>query len=69
MKEFNEFINYLNDNLDSILYDIKNGLNDVSESQRTISREEWEFIHKTIIKSNIAILRQYHTWLHKEPQK
>lgn len=69
MKDFNKFIDYLNDNSNSVLFDIQNGLLDVSESQRTISKEEWLFIQKTIIKSNIAFLRQYHKWLHEEPHE
>ena len=63
MKDFNDFLDYLKENQDVVLFDIENGLSDVSESQRTITREEWIFIQKYAVKSQIAILRQYHKWL------
>lgn len=65
MKDFNNFVEHINENIDTILFDIQNGLTDVSESQRTISKEEWNYIQKAIFKSNIAMLRQYHKWLHE----
>ena len=65
MKDFNEFISFLQSNSNIVLFDTQSGLTDVSESQRTISKEEWQFIEKSIVKSNLAILRQYHKWLEK----
>lgn len=65
MKDFNEFISFLQSNSNIVLFDSQSGLTDVSESQRTISKEEWQFIEKSIVKSNLAILRQYHKWLEK----
>ncbi len=65
MKDFNEFISFLQSNSNIVLFDAQSGLTDVSESQRTISKEEWQFIEKSIVKSNLAILRQYHKWLEK----
>lgn len=65
MKDFNEFISFLQSNSNIVLFDAQSGLTDVPESQRTISKEEWQFIEKSIVKSNLAILRQYHKWLEK----
>lgn len=63
MKDFNDFVKFLNENHKAVLFDTMSNLKDVSESQRTISAEEWLFIEKYILKSTIAILRQYHKWL------
>lgn len=60
MKDFNDFMNYISQNTQAVLFDIKNNLKDVSESQRTITSEEWQFIEEYILQSNLAILRQYH---------
>ncbi len=68
MKDFNEFIKTVNENIDTVLFDTCNDLDEISESQRTITKEEWLFIEKTIFKSNIAMLRQYHKWLHEDNQ-
>lgn len=67
MNDFNDFLKFLSDNHNTVLFDTTNNLKDVSDSQRTISREEWIFIEKFVFKSTIAILRQYHKWLHEEP--
>ena len=63
----NDFLKFLSDNHNTVLFDTTNNLKDVSDSQRTISREEWIFIEKYVFKSTIAILRQYHKWLHEKP--
>lgn len=68
MKDFSGFTEYLNDHLNSVLYDVKLNLDDVSKSQQTISKEEWLFIEKYVIKTNIAILRQYHNWLQQDSE-
>ena len=67
MKDFNDFCEFLNDNKEIVLFDTMNSLKDVSESQQTISGEESLFIEKYVLKSTIAILRQYHKWLHEKP--
>lgn len=67
MNDFNDFLKFLSDNHNTVLFDTTNNLKDVSDSQRTISREEWIFIEKFVFKSTIAILRQYHKWLHEKP--
>ena len=67
VKDFNDFLEFLSDNHDTVLFDTMNNIKDVSESQRTISREEWIFIDKYVFKSTIAILRQYHKWLNQTP--
>ena len=63
MNDFNDFLAFLKENQDVVFFDIENSMKDVSESQRTISREEWVFIQKYAIKSQLAVLRQYHKWL------
>ncbi len=64
MKSFNDFLSSFDK--DATLYDIMNNLGDVSESQRTISKEEWQFIGKLVINSQVALLRQYHNWLNHQ---
>lgn len=66
MIDFNEFVLFLQSNADTVLYDAFSELSNVSENQRTISKEEWKLIEKSIVNCNLAILRQYHKWLEKE---
>lgn len=66
MKDFFDFEKFCNENLYSILFELTNGLDDVSESQRTITKEEWAFIQELIVKSNLTFLRWYHGFFHEE---
>lgn len=66
MKSFADFEKFCADNCDKLTYEIANSLQDVSESQRTISKEEWLFIQKMIIRSNLTFLRWYHGYFHEE---
>lgn len=66
MKDFSEFENFCAKFVDDLTYEIVGSLSDVSENQRTISKEEWLFIQKMIIKSNMTFLRWYHGFFHEE---
>lgn len=63
IKNFNDFIEHCNQNLDSILYDTFNNASDIPVEKLTITEEEFKLITKTIVKSNLSMLRQYHYWL------
>ena len=63
MKDFINFEKFVKENQNKIIFDTLSNLQDVSESQQTISKEEWNFIQKLIVNSNLAFLRQYHQWL------
>lgn len=47
MKDFNKFLKQISENTDAITNSITNNLPDVSESQRTISKEEWGIYRKS----------------------
>lgn len=66
MKDFSAFEKFCNENLYSVLFDITNGLEDVSEDKRTLTEEEWIFIQKLIVKSNLTFLRWYHDFFFEE---
>lgn len=66
MKDFSDFENFCAKHVDELTYEIANKLNDVSESQRTMTEEEWIFVQKMIIHSNMAFLRWYHGFFHEE---
>ena len=63
MKDFNDFLKYCSENADTVVFDTLNGSVDIPVDKRTITTEEWSLIAKTITKSNLALLRQYHKWL------
>ncbi len=66
MKTFSEFENFCTEFSKELTYEIASKLNDVSESQQTISKEEWLFIQEMIIQSNLVFLRWYHGFFHEE---
>lgn len=66
MKDFSDFQKFCSDNSNELLYEIANDLPDVSESQRTLSKEEWQHIQEMIIHSNLTFLRWYHGFFHEE---
>jgi hypothetical protein len=66
MRSFDEFAEYCEKFYPELTYEIVNGIKDVPEDQRTISKSEWEFIEQLIFRSNLAFLRWYHENLHEE---
>lgn len=58
MKDFAEF---KIDNPNVILYDALQGVNKTFASKLT--EEDWGYLTKLVVQTNVAILRQYHKWL------
>ena len=68
MKDFSEFEKFCSDNSNELLYEIAHSLKDVPESQKTISKDEWQFIQELIISSNLAFFRWYHGYFFEDTQ-
>lgn len=66
MRSFDEFTEYCEKFYPELTYEIMNGIKDVPESERTISKSEWEYINQLILRSNLAFLRWYHALIHQE---
>lgn len=69
MKDFNDFEKFCKKFSKELTYEIASQLNDVPESQRTISKDEWQFIEEMIISSNLTFLRWYHGFFFEENQE
>lgn len=69
MKDFNAFLEECANNMPDIMSGIFNQISDVSVSQRTVSKEEWDLISTFIVNSNITFLSKYHEWLSEQLDK
>lgn len=69
MKSFDDFTKFCSDYLPELTYEIAHSLKDVTDNQRTISKEEWQFIQEFILSSNMALLRWYHQYFFEDSEK
>lgn len=67
MRSFDEFKEFCEKYYPELTYEIMNGIKDVPESERTISKSEWAYINQLILRSNLAFLRWYHEGFQEQP--
>ena len=65
MKDFNDFLEYYKNNIPEIMYDTFNEINDISNTSFSLNDDEVKILVKTMINTNLALLRQYHNWLNR----
>lgn len=67
MKNYNDFLSFLSGKTSEITYDTVSALKDEWKPTLTLSQDDIILITKIAHLNCLAILRQYHDWLHQDP--
>lgn len=61
--DYNEFLQYAKEHTSEMQYDIVSTMGDAWNEGLTLSQSDIQLITQISIKTNYAVLRQYHNWL------